>query len=1025
MNIEERYQMFMNNTPFGIIFVRKDGKIIDINPYVVKMFGHKSKESLMKMNLFDNKNMKESGIHKHFKRCLETGESVIYEHEYTATNGKRFFLSYNMSPMLDSNNELIGAFSFIQDITEKKLSEQRLRENEQKYRLIADNSHDTITLIQGKNIVYMTPSCKNITQRSEEEFIGKTIEEFFQFIHPDDRERIKSSIEQAAINRTTEFRYTYRLKRKDGSYAWVEDTIRGEYNENGIITQSIINTRDITERKIIEEQLRRSEEKYKSLSDLSPYGITLTDLDGNITYISKKTHEIFGLESEKDAIGTNILEWIIPSQHHIAKAKVNEIITQKIFAQYEYVCLRKDGSTFDADIGASTLTDSEGKVIGLISVTRDITESKQAASEIKKFKTVFDNANFGMAIANIEGKIIYINKYFAECHGYKTEEVVDKTLSLFHNDEQYEIFKKFSTELQKKGSYNAIEIWHTRKDNTVFPMLMNGVVIYDEDNQPAYIAETAIDITDYKRLMTELEETELRYRILVETTEDMISLLDVHTLNFLYVNPSAINKTGYTLDEFKELSLFKILKQEHHTLIKEKAKQRYLGNKEVTYLESEVITKDNKHIAVEITSSIIYKDNKPSYLLVNCHDIRERKKTENELLKAKDRAEEANKLKTQFLANMSHELRTPLTAIIGFSDIFVRSNLKREQIIESSKVIYNSGIHLLKLIDEILQLSEIETGKSTIEKTAFNIDNLIQSTLTLTENQFEEKNLMFIKEIKDDVPPEIHTDETKLKQILINLLTNATKFTDEGSITLRVKHFSDTHLLFSLGDTGIGIPEQKKELIFEPFEQVNRTLSKNVGGTGLGLAITKKLVELLGGTIWVDSKINEGSTFYFTIECLKREVDKSKIKKHTKYSFIEPRSVITKKRILLVEDTEENIALVKAYFSTMNINRYSVAKTGEEALMLSKEDIDLILMDIQLPGIDGLEVTRRLRRFGNRCRNIPIIAMTAYVTNEDEKRCLDAGCDDFIKKPVTRDQLLEKLHKHLQPEDVKDINKQF
>ena len=393
-------------------------------------------------------------------------------------------------------------------------------------------------------------------------------------------------------------------------------------------------------------------------------------------------------------------------------------------------------------------------------------------------------------------------------------------------------------------------------------------------------------------------------------------------------------------------------------------------------------------------------------------DITDRKNTQEALLKAKILAEDSMKSKEQFLANMSHEIRTPMNAVIGMTNLLLNTDLNSEQE-EYLEIIKQSSESLLVIINDILDFSKIESGKITFESTSFSLKNLIQKVISILNIKAVQKGLSLTYFISDACPNMIMGDSVRLDQILINLVGNAIKFTNEGRVKIRVEVEQTVDdqvmILFSVIDTGIGVSPDKLETIFESFSQAGNDTTRKFGGTGLGLAITKQLVELQGGKIWVNSQLGNGSRFNFLLPFKlsksSQEPVAAKPKQKTSKKFYG-------RHVLLVEDNHFNQIVAKKTLSMFQV-KCDVAENGRIALeKLHENSYDLILMDIQMPEMDGYEASKQIRKLSEPVSNIPIIAMTASALKGDEQKCLQAGMNDYISKPFDPDHLFDLLAKH-------------
>ncbi|TRX10816.1 response regulator [Flavobacterium gawalongense] len=438
------------------------------------------------------------------------------------------------------------------------------------------------------------------------------------------------------------------------------------------------------------------------------------------------------------------------------------------------------------------------------------------------------------------------------------------------------------------------------------------------------------------------------------------------------------------------------------------------SNSEVQFSHSLLCKNGTIKYINEFIKCLNDEHNVPFKILGTIQDISEQKRIEKELINAKDIAEQSVRVKEQFLTNMSHEIRTPMNGIIGFARILEGTNLDSNQK-QSVEAIKRASKNLLVIINDILDFSKIDADKMTFEDVNFSLSKNINSVIELLSPISKEKKIKLLCEIDSQINDFLIGDPTRLSQILINLVGNALKFTEKGYVELIVTQEKesefDTFIRFTIIDTGIGIPENKIDSIFESFNQASNETTRKFGGTGLGLTITRKLIELQGGIITVESEVSKGSEFSFLIQYKKAQkgiVEPIKVKKEELSS-----NFLKDIKILLVEDNELNQLLAIKVFAKWE-KEIDIADNGKIAIeKIEKNDYDIILMDIQMPEMDGNEVTKYIRTNMGYKSNIPIIALTAHATLVEEKRSLESGMNDYLSKPFDFNVLLEKLHHNL------------
>lgn len=449
--------------------------------------------------------------------------------------------------------------------------------------------------------------------------------------------------------------------------------------------------------------------------------------------------------------------------------------------------------------------------------------------------------------------------------------------------------------------------------------------------------------------------------------------------------------------------------------VKEEIKSAYTKGKHQWYGEVRISNIQGQLVNVLLTTNMIEsEDTKPMAIMFSLLNISSRKKMEQDLIEAKQTAEEASQAKSLFLANMSHEIRTPLNGIIGFLHLLESSPLAKEQrtYIQDIKT---STDTLLNIINDILDVSKIEAGKVELESVSFNLHTTVEQVVNAYKAKADEKNIQLLFNLEEDLPRGVQGDPTRLKQILMNIISNSIKFTKQGSVRVNVRVIEIIEQVaqfeFIIEDTGIGMNKKAMDKIFHPFVQADASLTRHYGGTGLGLTICKSFIELMGGSVYLESEEGMGTTFTFRLPLL---IDHNyKPTEPVNDCIHEPTRMYSKAKVLLVEDNEVNQKLFVLLMHTKEIE-CDIAHNGLEAIdAWNRNSYDLIFMDCQMPVMDGYEATKRIRTLEKEDVHTPIIALTASAMKGDAERCYQSGMDDYITKPIRFEQLMGMLDKYL------------
>jgi PAS domain S-box-containing protein len=558
-----------------------------------------------------------------------------------------------------------------------------------------------------------------------------------------------------------------------------------------------------------------------------------------------------------------------------------------------------------------------------------------------------------------------------------------------------------------------------RADGTYAIVEDRGYLVRDELGRPVRIIGAMTDVTVRHEAAETLRRSEAHFRSLIERGSDLIGVIAPDgTLR--YVSPSHLPVLGYRPEDLLGRNVFELVAADD--LVAMSGRFGGLGGIGDTPLEFRFRHADGSWRVLESRINDLSGDPDVGGIVANSRDVTDRKRAEAELQRAKDAAEAASRVKSEFVANMSHEIRTPMNALLGMTELALDTELTGEQR-EYLETVRAAGDWLLTLINDVLDFSKLEAGKVVLDPVEFSLRAMLEEIVRILAPRAHAKNLELSCSVDPQVPDALVGDPGRLRQVLVNLVGNGIKFADHGSVSIAVDGVEHgdgaVELRLRVSDTGIGIPREHQAAIFNPFEQADSSATRKYGGTGLGLAIAQQLVGMMGGAIAVDSEVGRGSTFHFGAR-LRRAAGTEAEESHGAgapdgdgFARIAGRVL----RILLVEDNAVNQRLAMRLLEKHG-HRVSLAGNGREAVRaLESEVFDVVLMDVQMPEMDGLEATAAIRRIeasrGPAHPRIPIIAMTAHALSGDRERCLAAGMDDYVAKPIQARQLLDVIGRAL------------
>jgi len=758
--------------------------------------------------------------------------------------------------------------------------------------------------------------------------------------------------------------------------------------------------------------------------------IVCRNLQGIITSFNKGAERLYGYTKE-EVIGKPSSIFLAGVSEKEYNDVANKINNGSKIESYETFRKKRNGELITVSISVYPITRDE-KIVGRIGITRAVIDK-----EI--YRLAIEGGNFGVWDRNIKTNTIYYSNKCKEMLGYNVNEIsnsADEWINRIHREDVKLVRNKID-EHYKGEEYDAEYRLKCKDGNYKWVRVRGKVIKWDDEGNPLRMTGTISDINEEMLIRKSNEENENRLDWLYNSLSIGIAhgelILDKYgdpiDYKFLHINNYMRNIMGIDSSEFYKKNIMKLLPSTGKNWLYIFGQSILNGKSSMFEHYSEVM---DKYFHFDI-----YSPNSMKFVLLVTDTTEDKKKeielrqkyeelqavhgelatTEEELRdnykeleKANENAETANKAKSQFLANMSHELRTPLNGILGCTQLLKLSKLSYEQN-EDVLMIEESSNHLLELINDILNLSKIESGNIELKYKKFNFMKLMEFVIKDLTFLVNNKDIEILYYIDPFINKELIGDYFRLKQIINNLISNAAKFTEHGHVFFTVKQISknmnETKLKFIVEDTGKGIKEDFKKDIFKKFTQEESNYTKNYGGTGLGLAISKELAKMMGGDLDFESKVDEGSKFYFTVNLINvTDVEYAIDNKYYKKENIED------KKILVVEDNDINLKIAVAFLKQLNY-KYACAQNGQEAIeYLENNKADIILMDVQMPVLNGLDATKLIRKNEAKTgEHITIIAMTAYAMDGDRKKFIDSGMDDYISKPFNIETLEETLNK--------------
>ncbi len=791
---------------------------------------------------------------------------------------------------------------------------------------------------------------------------------------------------------------------------------------------------DITERRQAEDALRRSEANLKRAQQIARLGNWETDLAGNIEKCSEEVYRIFGVDPENQDIKDmtkRIERFVHPDDKEMLINERLKVMAEKR-GSAEYRIVRPDGKIRHVRVEGEISCNEAGEPVKMFGIIQDTTERIQREKEIlrakEEWERTFDAVPDLIAVLDKDYKIKKLNRAMAERLNLQPDDCIGKKCyESVHGTDSPPIICPYQ-QLLKDEKQHSIEVF-VKGFGGYF--LVTASPMYDEDGNLSGCVHIARDITEIKKTQDALRESEIKFKSYFNMSTVGMCVTSPEK-GWIEANDRVCCMLGYSKDELALLTWDKLTHPDDLDADIRLFNKMLDGEIDSYELDKRFIRKDGTVIYTTLyTSCHRNPDRTVRHFLVSLVDVTARRQAEDALINAKEAAEAATLAKSEFLANMSHEIRTPMNAIVNMTRLLLDTRLDEIQRDFAETAMTSSEV-LLSLISDILDFSKIEAGKLELEITDFNIIRIVEEAVKILSLKAEEKGLRVTYSIDPDAYPYLIGDSLRVRQILLNFLNNAVKFTEKGVINIRVSSESQTEsnvtLKFEVEDTGIGIKEEQMNKLFKSFSQADASMTRKYGGTGLGLAISKQLAELMGGDVGFEGKEGKGSTFWFKAMFQKSRAGEAErnpsFYQQRNPSFYHPdipvgyaiaSPTLQTARILMAEDNIPNQKVALAIMKKFGFSA-DIANNGIEAVeSLRKAEYNLVLMDMQMPEMDGLEATRIIRdqNSGVLNPNIPIIAMTANAAKEDRKKCAEAGMNDYISKPINPDELLAVISRYL------------
>ncbi len=1005
--LDHRLLEVMEDSRDGVLVSSMEFKIVDSNSAFSEIIGIPREQlhgrhlaELIEILLAQSET---TSIFNELKGLMETGKADPIEVEYQGRN-----ISV-VSEVFESKNLIV---SIVRDITREKHVLAHAIENEEKYRFLADATVEGIVVYEQGNILDVNESALRMLEISLDEHLNRNLMEFI--VHESDRAHLLAKMEEENASF-----YDIRLRSAKGKEFISEIHTRHLFHKGKRVR--IISIRDTTKTYELREQLKKSEERYRTVFQNTGTATCLLASNGTIVLANTKFAELSGYAIKELEGKVKWMRFVHEKdlERMLAYHKQRRISDVGLPKEYQFRFIPRSKDIRHIHLLVDMIPGTDISIASCIDITDNLKAEEELQEREMDLHRAMNIGKMGSWSIDLKTGLAYGSDFTRQLYGFDDhdfinmdeiiqvplpeyrEEMENSLMALIRKNQAYDL--EFKIKNRKTGQIRAVRsIAEFNKEQ----MIVNGVIQ---------------DITEKKEAETQIRQQDQYLASVFRAAPAGIGV--VLGQNIIQVNDRLCEITGYSKKELLRNGSRILFEDEREYQRVEMAGRDQILESGTGTVETVWRSKEGKTKKILLSTTLLDAEKPDLGITFTALDITQRKKAERDLITknrelqvSKNKAEESDRLKTAFLSNMSHEIRTPMNGILGFTSLLNNPRLSEEEFKSYIDIIRESGNRLLNTVNDLIDISKIETGQMQIHYHTINVNRLLDANFRFFEPEARKKGIELRYEAPDQAEEiNLESDKTKLESILSNLLKNAIKFTDTGYVSMGYKvegSGNERCVVFCISDTGVGIPKHRQKAVFNRFEQADVEDRMAREGSGLGLAIAKSYAEMLDGYLELESEPGKGSTFYLTIPAEEEPLKVPKEEKDLENDdAIKETEAMQKLKVIIAEDDEASFRhlsiLMREYASEI-----LHASNGEEAILLFRQnpDCELILMDVKMPNLNGLTATSRIRTFN---QDVYIIAQTAYALAGDKEAALSAGCNDYISKPIHRQTLHKKIEKAL------------